>query len=138
VAAGGWPSLKAARGRVMFALDAPPEQVARYRGDRRVLEGRVAFVNIEETSPAAGYITLNDAKTQGARIAAAVKSGILVRTRADADTKEARANDRSTQAAAFASGAQYISTDYMVPDARFGAYQVEVPGGVIARPGPLK
>ena len=138
VAAGGWPTLKMARGRVLFALDAPPDQVARYRGVRRVLEGRVAFVNIDESSPAAGYITLNDPKAQAERIGNAVRSGILVRTRADADTKEARANDPTTQAAAFRSGAQYISTDYMSPDARFGPYSVEVPGRVTARPNPLK
>jgi hypothetical protein len=128
VAAGGWPKLKAARGRVMFALDAPPDQVARYRGDRRVLEGRVAFVNTDESSPAAGYITLNDPKADAVRIGAAVRAGILVRTRADADTKQARINDPSMRDAAFASGAQYISTDYMSPEARFGPYSVEVPG----------
>ena len=82
VAAGAWPTLKAARGKVMFALDAPPQQVAVYRGQRRSLEGRVMFVNIDETSPAAGYITLNEPLAQSARIAAAVKAGIIVRTRA--------------------------------------------------------
>jgi hypothetical protein len=136
VAAGAWPKLKAARGRVMFALDCPPDQVARYRGERKVLEGRAAFVNTEETSPAAGYITLNEPKELSARIAAAVKAGIIVRTRADADTLEARMNDTSRQAAAFASGAQYVSTDYMEPDARFGPYVAKLPGGGRARLSP--
>ena len=136
-AAGGWPTLKAARGRVMFALDCPPDQVARYRQARKVLEGRAAFVNIEETSPAAGYITLNEPKELGARIADAVKAGLIVRTRADADTFEARANDTSRQAAAFASGAQYVSTDYMTPDTRFGPYVAKLPGGGTARPAPV-
>jgi len=138
VAAGGWPTLKAARGRVMFALDCPPDQVARYRGARKVLEGRAAFVNIEESSPAAGYITLNEPKEQAAQIAAAVKAGIIVRTRADADTREARANDTSRQTAAFASGAQYVSTDYMRPDARFGPYVAALPGGGRARLSPVQ
>lgn len=137
-AAGAWPTLKDARGKVMIALDCPPEQVARYRGDRRVLEGRAAFVNIAEDSPAAGYITLNDPKQQADRIAAAVKAGLIVRTRADADTREARTNDTTRQAAAFASGAQYISTDYMTPDARFGPYVVRLPGGGTARPSPIR
>src|SRR5215207_3589185 len=70
-AAGAWPKLKAARGRVMFTLDCPPDQVARYRGDRKVLEGRAAFVNIDEASPAAGYITLNEPKELSTRITAA-------------------------------------------------------------------
>jgi hypothetical protein len=136
VAAGAWPKLAAARGKVMFACDCPPDQVARYRDDRKVLEGRVAFVNIEETSPAAAYITLNDPQAQGERIQAAVKAGLIVRTRADADTYEARRNDRSRQAAAFASGAQYVSTDYMQPDPRFGPYRVELPGGGRGRLSP--
>ena len=138
VAVGGWPKLKAARGKVMFALDCPPDQVARYREGRKVLEGRVAFVNTEETSPAAGYITLNEPKELSARIAAALKAGLIVRTRADADTWEARANDTNRQAAAFASGAQYVSTDYMSPDARFGPYVAKLPGEGRARLSPAQ
>ena len=138
VAAGAWPTLKAARGKVMFALDAPPQQVAVYRGQRRSLEGRVMFVNIDETSPAAGYITLNEPLAQSARIAAAVKAGIIVRTRADADTLEARSGDVARREAAFASGAQYVSTDYMSPDVRFGDYRVELPGGGVARRNPVR
>jgi len=138
VAAGGWPTLKAARGRVMFACDCTPDQVARYRGDRKSLEGRAAFVNIDEGSPAAGYITLNEPKEQAARIAAAVRAGLIVRTRADADTLEARAGDTSRREAAFASNAQYISTDYMSPDPRFGDYAVRLPGGGVGRKPPLR
>ena len=138
VAAGGWPSLKSARGRVMFALDCPPEQAARYRGDRKVLEGRAAFVNTDITSPAAGYITLNEPRELAGQIAAAVEAGMIVRTRADADTREARTNDTTRQTAAFASGAQYISTDYMTPDTRFSAYVAALPGGGKARLSPAR
>jgi hypothetical protein len=137
-AAGAWPKLGAARGKVMIALDCPPDQVARYRESRKVLEGRAAFVNIDEASPAAGYITLNQPMEQAARIAAAVKAGLIVRTRADADTWEARKNDKTRQAAAFASGAQYVSTDYMEPDARFGPYTAALPGGGAARLSPVQ
>jgi hypothetical protein len=138
VTAGAWPTLKVVRGKVMFALDAPPEQVAVYRGQRRSLEGRAMFVNIDESSPAAGYITLNEPQQQADRIAAAVKAGIIVRTRADADTVEARSGDGARREAAFAAGAQFISTDYMSPDVRFGNYRVELPGGGVARRNPLR
>ncbi|MDP3852930.1 phosphatidylinositol-specific phospholipase C1-like protein [Phenylobacterium sp.] len=131
-----WPTLKAARGKVMFALDAPRNQVDLYRGDRKSLEGRVMFVNIDEASPAAAYITLNEPKEQAARIAAAVRAGLIVRTRADADTNEARTGDRSRQEAAFAAGAQYVSTDYMKPDPRLGSYEAHLPGGGVARVSP--
>lgn len=131
--AGAWPSLGAARGRVMFALDAPPDQVARYREDRQSLEGRVMFVNIEETSPAAGYITLNDPVGEAARIRAATAAGLIVRTRADADTAEARSGDTARRDAALASGAQYVSTDYRTPDPRWTNYSVGLPGGMVGR-----
>jgi hypothetical protein len=135
VLAGAWPVLGAARGKVLFALDAPPDQVARYRGGRAVLEGRVMFVNIEETSPAAGYITLNDPVGEAGRIRAAVAAGFLVRTRADADTAQARSGEGAMRDAALASGAQYVSTDYMTPDARWTGYRVGLPGGVVGRVG---
>ncbi|MGA0607416.1 Ca2+-dependent phosphoinositide-specific phospholipase C [Phenylobacterium sp. VNQ135] len=138
VAAGAWPRLKDARGKVMIACDCPAGQVALYRGARKSLEGRVAFVNVEETSPAAAYITLNEPLEQAARIAAAVKAGLIVRTRADADTWEARSNDRRRQDAAFASGAQYVSTDYMRADPRLGPYTARLPGGGVARLTPAR
>ena len=90
----------------------------------------------EDEGPAAGYVTLNEPLEQSARIEAALAGGLIVRTRADADTLEARANDRARQTAAFASGAQYVSTDYLKPDARFGPYEVHLPGGGVARLNP--
>ena len=117
--AGGWPKLREARGRVFFALDEAPKKVAIYRGERRSLEGRRMFVNIEESSPAAAYITLNEPVQDAKRIRAAVEAGFIVRTRADADTLEARDGKTERREAALASGAQYVSTDYMQPDARF-------------------
>jgi hypothetical protein len=138
VLAGAWPKLKAARGKVMFALDESPAVVAVYRGARKSLEGRVCFINTDEASPAAGYMTLNEPVELNARIRAAVKAGFIVRTRADADTYEARRNDTARQQAAFASGAQYVSTDYMQPDARFGPYQTRLPGGGTARLSPVE
>jgi hypothetical protein len=55
---------------------------------------------------------INNPKDDGGKIREMVKKGYMVRTRADADTKEARANDRSGFVAACASGAQIITTDY--------------------------
>ena len=137
VLAGGWPTLKAARGKVMFAMDEPPAVTAVYRGARKSLEGRAAFINSEEAWPSAAYLTLNEPVELQARIRAAVKAGFIVRTRADADTWEARRNDTARRVAAFASGAQYVSTDYMRPDSRFGPYQARLPGGGVARPDPV-
>jgi len=137
--ADGWPALSAARGKVFFALDEGPEKVAAYRGARKSLEGRAMFVNTDEASPAAAYLTLNDPVGDRARIAAAVKAGFIVRTRADADTVQARKNDVAMRSAAFSSGAQYVSTDYLWADPRFaGGYTVRLTGGEAATCNPVR
>ena len=133
----GWPTLGASRGRVLFALDEGPAHVAAYRGRRASLEGRVLFVNTDESSPAAGYITLNE-HADISRIMADVKAGYVVRTRADADTVEARTNDVTRRDAAFASGAQYVSTDYRHPDTRLSSYEARLPGSAIAVCNPVR
>jgi hypothetical protein len=139
VLAGGWPKLAAARGKVFFALDEGPEKVAIYRGQRASLEGRAMFVNADEASPAAAYLTLNDPIGEKDRIAAAVKAGFIVRTRADADTRAARVNDTRQRDAALTSGAQYVSTDYMWADPRFaGGYTVRLPGDKVAVCNPVR
>lgn len=139
VLSGGWPLMSTARGKVFFALDESPAKVAAYRGSRKSLEGRTMFVNTDEGSPAAAYLTLNDPIAQGKRIALAVKAGFIVRTRADADTWQARHNDVSMRTAAFSSGAQYVSTDYLWPDLRFaGGYAVHLTGGEVAACNPQR
>ena len=87
-------------------------------------------------APYAAYVTLNDPAKDAPRIAEALGRGMVVRTRADADTVEARSGNLSRRDAAFASGAQYISTDYMTPDLRLGGYTVRLPGGGIGRLAP--
>jgi hypothetical protein len=138
VLAGGWPLLGEARGRVFLALDEGPEKVASYRGGRRSLEGRALFVNTDEASPAAAYLTLNDPVADQDRIRAAVRAGFVVRTRADADTVEARAASVARRDAALTSGAQYISTDYLWADPRFPTYEVRLGGGAAAVCNPVR
>ncbi|GGE94547.1 phosphatidylinositol-specific phospholipase C1-like protein [Sphingomonas prati] len=139
VLANAWPTLDAARGKFLFALDETPAKVAVYRGARRSLEGRVFFINTDEASPAAAYLTLNDPVRDADRIRRAVAAGFIVRTRADANTREARANDTKPRDAALAGGAQYVSTDYLWPDARLsGGYHVALPGGIVARCNPVR
>ena len=133
----GWPRLGAARGKVFFALDEQGRHREAYRGGRRTLEGRVFFVDSDETDADAAYLTLNEV-ADAPRIAAAVEAGFIVRTRADADTVEARANDTRRRDILLASGAQYVSTDYRRPDPRLSDYQVRLPGGAIALCNPRR
>jgi urease beta subunit len=61
-----------------------------------------------------------------------------VRTRADADTVEARSGDTTRRDAALGSGAHFVSTDYVFPDERFGTgYVVDLPGDTAARCNPV-
>jgi hypothetical protein len=83
------------------------------------------------------FLKLNDPIAQGRRIRRAVADGILVRTRADGDTVQARTGDTTMRDAALASGAQLVSTDYLEPDDRFTDYAVRLPGGAVARCNPV-
>jgi hypothetical protein len=134
-----WPTLGQSRGKVLFALDEGAEKVAAYRGKRASLEGRVFFVNTDEASPAAAYLTLNDPIAEPDRIRRDVQAGFIVRTRADADTVEARANDARRREAALSSGAQWVSSDYFWPEPRLAnGYQVRLPKGEITVCNPVR
>lgn len=132
----GWPSLADSRGRVLFALDNGGAKSALYRAGRPNLEGRVLFTNAEPGASDAAFIKRND--PFDAAIPGLVEAGYIVRTRADADTDEARTGDTGPREAALASGAQYVSTDYPVPDPDFGTgYQVSIPDGAPGRCNPV-
>ena len=93
------------------------------------------FTNAPEGHPAAAVMIINNPKKDFERIQRLVKAGYMVRTRADANTVQARNNDTSQREQAFASGAQAISTDYYLPAQHFGNdYQVQIPGGVRCNP----
>jgi hypothetical protein len=135
----GWPTLGAARGRLLFALDEGPETYAPYLAQDGSLKGRVFFVNAPESASAAAYLTLNDPVGDAARIRQAVAAGFIVRTRADAGTLEARANDGRRRAAALASGAQFVSTDYYWPEPRLANdYEVRLADGAVALCNPVR
>jgi hypothetical protein len=134
----GWPALGRLRGRLLFAMDNGGAKRAIYTDGRPSAEGRVLFPNAVEGAPDAAFIKLNDPLGDFARIQAAVAGGYLVRTRADADTMEARTGDTGPRDAALASGAQFVSTDYPVPDPRFGTgYEVSFPDDTVARCNPV-
>ena len=62
---------------------------------------------------------------------------MIVRTQADADAVEARANDLTRATKAIQSGAQVVATDYPVPDPTIGPYVVRLPTTAVARCDPL-
>jgi hypothetical protein len=134
----GWPTLGEARGKVMFLLDNGGGYRTAYLAGHPSLAGRVLFTSADPGNDDAAFVKLNDAVGSQAEISARVAAGYVVRTRADADTEEARVNDTATRDAALASGAQWVSTDYPVPNPDFGTgYFVEIPDGHPARCNPV-
>lgn len=134
----GWPTLGETRGRVLFALDNEDAIRDTYVAGHPGLSGRILFTSSPRGTPEAGFLKLNDPVADEAAIRQAVLDGYVVRTRSDADTVQARTGDVTMRDAALRSGAQWVSTDYPVPDPRFGTgYAVTIPGGTPARCNPV-
>jgi hypothetical protein len=138
---GAWPTLSSARGKVLFLMDNDEPYRTRYLAGHPGLRGRLVFTNSAPGRPDAAFVKVNE--PAGANLEAIrdlVRRGYVVRTRADADTREARANDRARRSLALRSGAQWVSTDYPAPGmaARFGSpYRVRMPGPGAARCNPV-
>ena len=133
----GWPVLGAVRGRVMFALDNTGSERTSYLAGHPTLEGRAMFVSAAPPSPAAAFVKLNDPVGDSAQIRSLVAGGFVVRTRADADTVQARTGDTTMRDAALASGAQWVSTDYYEPSPFGTGYVVRTPHGRTFRCNPV-
>lgn len=112
-----WPTLKAAKGKFMFILDDSGAKRDMYIAGHPSLKGRVLFANALPGTPEAAAMFRNNPKDP--EISQLVKKGYIIRTRADADTEQARNNDRSGLEAACSSGAQIITTDYYLKSTHF-------------------
>lgn len=136
VRAGKWPTLGQARGRCMFVLHVRGPLAEDYTRDAPSCQGRPMFVEGEGDKPWDAVFVINEPELP--ELAHYVRQGFIVRTRADADLREGRANDTARRETALASGAQIVSTDFPRGEAEPGTrYQVELPGNVTARPNPV-
>lgn len=118
----GWPTLGETRGTILFYVDDLDVFRAPYTRGGTSLEGRLMFVNAAEADPLAAVVILND-PTDRARIDAAARAGLLVRTRAD------EAGTQPHHAAALATGAHLLSGD--------APLSLDLAGGVPARCNPV-
>jgi Phosphoinositide phospholipase C, Ca2+-dependent len=134
-----WPVLGQARGKFLFMLDEPVAKTRIYTGPRDDLHGKLIFTAAQEGSAADGYTVINNALKHGDKMARFVRAGWLMRTMSEQGTVEPRNGDYSRARASFASGAQYISTDYYYPETRFGkVYHIPyLPGGSTIRCNPV-
>ncbi len=138
----GWPTLRRARGKVLFLLDNEPGAIRdAYRAGRPSLEGRVLFTNAVPGEADAAFLKRNDPLGERtAQIRDLVRRGYLVRTRSDLPLATVLADDRRQLEAALRSGAHVISTDFpeVGMSARYGSsFVAELPGGGPARCNPV-
>ena len=132
----GWPTLDYARNKVMFVLDEPMAKIDQYLESTSVKE-RVFFVNAPAGHPESAFLIINDPIADEELIMQKVSEGYIVRTRADADTKEARLNDYRRFKAAKRSGAHYISTDYYYRTELNPEFIIKFEDNSFARQNPL-
>jgi hypothetical protein len=137
VAANGWPTIDATRGKILFVLHDEGEWRDAYTDGGTSTAGRLLFPDAfgDLNAAFAAVHTINDPIADKATIEAVVDAGHLVRTRADADNKEPFDGDYTRADAAFASGAHFVSTDYPPPKGDVD-YVVSVPGGAPSRCNP--
>lgn len=136
VRAGHWPTLAAARGKVLFLMLTAngPAGAAGYLQGHPSLKGRTAFLRAQPGEDHAAFLMFDNALVRGAEIRQYVQQGYLVRTRSDIETYEAKVNDHTRANAAFASGAQIVSTDFERPGNAYGTdYLIHLPGTEVAR-----
>ncbi|WP_184357259.1 phosphatidylinositol-specific phospholipase C1-like protein [Xanthomonas euroxanthea] len=133
VRAHGWPSLDQARGKVVFLLDQRAAG-ASYLPGHPSLRGRVCFTNAVPGQDDAAFTELNDGPAE--TITQLVKAGYLVRTRTDADLKEALRHDTTRRDRMLASGAQLLSTDFPAHEPAGNGYVVRFDGDAVARCNP--
>lgn len=136
VAHGGWPTLEQSRGKIVFLMD-NRVLTPTYIEGHPALKGRVIFSNSVPGDPDAAFTEENSGTEE--HMDELAKQGYLIRTRADADTEQARTDDTSMRDKDFRSGAQIISTDYFSSEpAKWpGHYVVELPGNIVARCNPI-
>ena len=131
-----WPSIDKGRGKFLFILDAKDESMEMYITGHSSLKNRVLFTNSKPGAPESAALIINN--PQDPRIPHLVKKGYIIRTRADANTTEARSMDYSSFEAAKNSGAQIITTDYYLPSTFFKSdYEVNFGKGKFFRYNPI-
>jgi hypothetical protein len=130
VLAKAWPTIKQLRGKFIFVLDGDDDHERYLATGHPSLRGRDMFGWYDESAPEAAFFNIDDPIEDFDRIRRLVGQGFMVRTRADADTVEARHHDHRRMKAALSSGAQLVSTDYYagVPDPEGIGYVADFEG----------
>ncbi len=138
VAKKNWPKVKNVKGKFLFVMDNNGENRDLYIKDHPSLKGRMIFTNSTPGTPESAVLFINEPQKDGSAIKDLVKQGYIIRTRADADTMEARSEDYSRFEKAKESGAQIITTDYYYPSKLFKSnYKVSFSNNTYERMNPV-
>lgn len=131
----GWPTLGKTRGGVMVIFNSALQRPT-YLAGKPSLQGRSMFViETNAAQPSAAFVSV--AMPDAARITKLLDQNMMIRTLADADGVEARANDLTRATNAIQSGAQVVATDYPIADPTVGPYIVKLPTTAVARCDPV-
>lgn len=139
----GWPTLKWARGKVMFFFDNGGPGAIRdmYLNGHPNLAGRAVFTRGNPGDPDAAITMVNDPRgANTATITDLVKRGYMVRTRSDEPLSTVKDEEFSRLDVALASGAQLVTTDFPTVGmaARYDSdFVAELPGAVPVRCDPV-
>jgi len=134
----GWPKLKDARGKILFVLANSGFEKSYYLNGYPSLKGREMFTFSKPGKPECAFVRLDNPEKKLDEIQELVAKGYIVRTRSEDGTKAAKEGDVSQMDAAFASGAQIISTTYYRADERskdsedWSDYAVQFPNDELA------
>jgi hypothetical protein len=135
----GWPAVQDTLGKVMFVMMDEASKRAAYTADAPSLEGRVMFTTSSEGRPDAAVVKIDDVRGAEDSVQRLVRAGYIVRSMADAESVEVRANDTGRRDATFRAGVHYASTDYpqSVGVAAVSGYVVRFPDGGLVRCNPV-
>lgn len=126
----GWPTLGETRQKIFFAFNESGVLRDLYTHGKKDLDGRLVFVESSPQDPWGAIAIENDPVGDASAIDAALAANMLVRT-----FGTALGDDPSRNAAALASGAHFVSTDFPA-DAPDPTKKLVVPGGTPSRCNP--
>jgi hypothetical protein len=127
----GWPYLNDCLGKIIFILQGNNDMFYKQSIDRK--EERVMFVYSEPGEINTAFVIRNSSQGIENEISDLAKK-FIVRTRTDAGTHQARANDYSDYHSVLKSNAQIISTDYYKADLRWSSYEIKLTGASKSKP----
>jgi len=136
LAAKGWPTLAELKGKYLFLLLNKKDLTESYLRLDPLLHDRLFFVSLTPNHPSASWFRTPEPSFE--RLPYLIADGFLASTMVDQHTLAARKDDPTNRERAFRSGAQFLSTDFPVPDRRFSDYQVCFADGAYVRPNPMR